>query len=123
MRAAASMQVDCSGPMKDQNHLLDTAASMAYAIKLVDFPGLPEDVQASVIRTFREVLEQRLGGSGSLLLQHAAYMKACESTENPISQSEAKSAAAFMVAQRLAERAAFENLARPLTARFVLHPH
>lgn len=87
-----------------------------YGVELLGHPGLPTAIQAHVIEVFRTVLDGRLGGPRGVLLHHAAYLKAVGSIHTELSHSDAEAAAAFMVAQRLAQRMAFETIDAPKTA-------
>lgn len=88
----------------------------SYGVDLLGYPELPAAIKAHVIEIFRTVLERRLGGPQGVLLHHAAYLKAIGSIHNELSHSDAEAAAAFMVAQRLGQRMAFENIDAPKTA-------
>jgi hypothetical protein len=88
----------------------------SYSVELLGYPELPEAIEAHVTEIFRSVLDGRLGGPRGVLLHHDAYLKAIESIHTELSHSDAEAAAAFMVAQRLGQRMAFENIDAPKTA-------
>jgi hypothetical protein len=92
-----------------------------YGIELLGYPGLPGSLQVRVIDIFRTVLDTRLGGPPGVLRHHAAYLKAIGSIHTELSHSDAEAAAAFMVAQRLGQRMAFENIDAPKTACLAVH--
>lgn len=87
-----------------------------YSVELLGYPGLPAADKAHVIEIFRSVLDRRLGGIRGVLLHHAAYLKAIGSIHTELSHSDAEAAAAFMVAQRMGQRLAFETIDAPKTA-------
>jgi hypothetical protein len=91
-----------------------TAAS--YSVELLGHPELPASLQAHVIEIFRTVLDRRLGGPPGVLRHHAAYLKAIGSIHTELSHADAEAAAAFMVAQRLGQRMAFETIDAPKSA-------
>jgi hypothetical protein len=95
---------------------------MSYEVELINFPGLHEAGRMAAIRTFCEVLEERLGGASGVLSHHAAYRTALEFADENLSHPKAESAAAFMVARHMAERAALTHLDAPSNAHFVVTP-
>lgn len=96
---------------------------MGYDVELLNFPGLDGADRVEAARVFREGLEHRLGGAVGVVTHHAAYLRAMNNSDDQLSHCEAEAAAAFMVARRSGERAAFEKFDAPPTAHFAVVPH